>query len=549
MPIYGEKTYRGGFYNNKVVNGNNDRVYTAEDIRKPYDVIYTDGIKPNEDGTAGDNLKVVNIGGFTIEILKGFAKIGGAWFENNSNYQIVLDNPISTTSYDCVILRNDDTDNVRDCSIYVKRLSSKPTINDLVRSGGIYELCIAYIEVKPNAVAINDVDIIDTRVEGELCNVMSGVGAVVTRTYRSTYFSESLNQKQIPIGIPQYDRTRDSISVIIEGRINKNYKITNNSYVELTIGLPVVGTRVDFEVVKNVNAAGAESVVQEVGQLRNEVTLNNNKLEYYYYCNGVNDNELISYIVTNFLKSGTDDSSRKFNIIGHFGYTRAMTGTGTASNPYNLFDFILDEDVNGNFTRKVTLDFTSCDGIDFTPTDNTSNVIFKSQAIRIIGANVRASNNTTGTIIRVFNSSQFPIACENCRFWITGYQDCIISRNGTFINCRGSITNTMNNSYCFNVTTNGVLNLIGGEYYSYVVDFMSVSGIIGQSGTNSVSILNGVSAPTKARTNLFQTHAIYQMTGAGYVSCYGLITKLTNQLDSAKSHIAGTIPLDKENLI
>ena len=550
MPIYGTKTYKGGFYNNKVVNGNNDRVYSAADIRKPYDVIYSDGIKPDHDGTAGDNLKVIaNGGGDGVEVLKGFAKVGGAWFENNANFQIKLDNPISTTSYDCVILRNDDNDNVRDCSIYVKRLSNVPTANDLIRTGGIYELCLAYVIIDTNSVEITDANIIDTRTDGELCNVMSGVGAVVTRTYRSTYFTESENQTQIPIKIPQFDRTRDKISVIIEGRINQNYKVSNNTYVELTIGLPVVGTRIDLEVVKNVNAAGAESVVQEVGTLITQVKDINDKLEYDYYCNGVNDNEILSYIVTNFLKSGADDSSRKFNIIGHFGYTRAMTGTGTASNPYNLFDFILDEDVNGDFTRNVTLDFTSCDGIDFEPTANATSVIFKSQKIRVIGANIRAANNAVGTIVKVFNSSQYPITCEHCRFWITGYQDSIIARNGTFINCRGSITNTMENSYCFNVTTYGVLNLIGGEYYAYVADFISVAAIVGQSGTNSVAILNGVSAPTKSRSGLFQSYAIYQMNGAGYVSCYGLMTKLSNQLASGQSHIAGTIPLDKENLI
>lgn len=550
MPIYGTKTYKGGFYNNRVVNGNNDRVYTAADIRKPYDVIYSDGIKPNYDGTSGDNLKVVvNANGDGVEVLKGFAKVGGAWFENTANFQIKLDNPISTTSYDCIIIRNDDNDNVRDCSIYVKRLSNKPTINDLVRTGGIYEICLGYVIVNTNTLVITDANIVDTRTEGELCNVMSGVGANIVRTYRSRYFTESENQNLIPIDIKEFDRTRDTLSVIIEGRINRNYSIVDNDYIQLDIGLPVVGTRIDFEVVKNVNAANSYTIVQEVGGLREEVTLNNNKLEYDYYCNGVNDNEIISYIVTNFLKNARNDDSRKFNIIGHFGYTRAMTGTGTASNPYNLFDFILDEDVNGDFTRNVTLDFTSCDGITFEPTANATSVIFKSQKIRVIGANIRAANNAVGTIVRVFSSSQYPITCENCRFWITGYQDSIIARTGTFINCRGSITNTMNNSYCFNVTPYGVLNLIGGEYYAYVADFISVAAVVGQSGTTSVSILNGVSAPTKDRSGLFQSYAIYQMNGAGYVSCYGLITKLSTQLASGQSHIAGTIPLDKENLI
>ena len=55
MPKYSTiKTYRSGFYTNK----NDGRVYSAEDMRKPYDVIYTDGIKPDADGMPNDNLKV-----------------------------------------------------------------------------------------------------------------------------------------------------------------------------------------------------------------------------------------------------------------------------------------------------------------------------------------------------------------------------------------------------------------------------------------------------------------------------------------------------------
>ena len=545
MPIYQTiKTYRSGFYTNK----NDGRVYSAEDVRKPYNVIYSDGIKPDSDGLPNNNLKVNAYAGMQIAISSGFAKLGGAWFENNSSYIIELDSPIATTRYDCVILRNDDSEDVRDSQIYIKSLNHVPTINDLERTNLIYEVCIGYVTVKSTTISITEADITDTRIDGSLCNVMSGVGAIVVRTYRNTYFTDSANQTLIPIGVKQFDKSRDILNVAIEGRLTTAYTINDNNNITLNLGLPVVGTKIDFEVIKNVNAAGAETVIQEVGQLRNEVTANNKKLEYDYYCNGVNDNEVISYMVTDYLRSGSSENSRKFNIIGHFGYSRTMSGQGTSSNPYNLFDFIIENTTD--FTRNVTLDFTSCDEIKFDPIDNATNVVFNSQKIRVIGANIRVSNNTAGTIVRVFNSSQYPITCENCKFWITGYQDSIIARRGTFINCRGSITNTINNSYCFNVTPYGVLELIGGEYYAYVGSTTSnVSAVVGQSGETSVSVLHGVSVPAKTRNGFKQTHAIYQMTGGGYVSCYGLISTLDTQLMSGQSNIAGTIPLNKEGLL
>ncbi len=55
MPTYQmEKTYKSGFYDNwKDINGQDTRTYTAQDMRKPYDVVFSDGVMPEEDGTAG----------------------------------------------------------------------------------------------------------------------------------------------------------------------------------------------------------------------------------------------------------------------------------------------------------------------------------------------------------------------------------------------------------------------------------------------------------------------------------------------------------------
>ena len=145
MPTYPiNKTYRGGFYNNrKDANGNDDRVYTAEDVRKPYDVVFTDGIKPDADGTAGDVLKVTSAGGMAISIAAGHAKLGGAWFENTSAYNITLDNGTTYERYDWVILRNDDSASVRAPSIYIKSSTAAPKVEDLTRNTSIYEVCIA----------------------------------------------------------------------------------------------------------------------------------------------------------------------------------------------------------------------------------------------------------------------------------------------------------------------------------------------------------------------------------------------------------------------
>lgn len=544
MPNYQANiTYRGGFYNNSVENGKNTRVYTAEDIRKPYDVIYTDGIKPEADGTAGECLKVTKTGDLGISIAAGFAKLGGAWFENESPYLITLDTGGSVDRYDCVIIRNDDSEDVKAPSIYIKSLSAIPTVNDLTRSGDIYEICVAYIRVP--AFATSFTNIVDTREDGELCNVMSGVGATVVRTYRNTYFSATANQTEIPIGIPQYDKNRDELTVIINGRVfavGANYTVRNNEYIDLTIGLPVVGTRIDFEVAKNVNAAGAETVVQEVAELRTEMTATNKTLERHYYCNGVNDNERISELVALYLSGGFYASAR-FVIHGHLGITAPVSGAGTSASPYVYFNF------SAAGTRRAVVDFSDCSAIAPTVNDGAYSVIFSGANVTIIGANVIAENHATETVLRVSNALSGALKFDSCIFKVTGYRDSMIAAHGTFDNCYGEVTNRINNSYCFLPSNDGVTKINGGEYRAYTGDSTKQSAIVGQSSANAVSVLYGVSAPTVSKTGYYQTNSVLQWAGGGQLRCTDLISALPLIVVASISNIVGTIALSKPNTL
>lgn len=546
MPTYPiTKTYRGGFYNNKKdAIGNDDRAYTAEDMRKPYDIVFTDGIKPDSDGTAGEGLKVTPTGGLGITIAAGHAKLGGAWFTNDSAYKITLDAGSTTVRYDCVILRNDDTDEVRSPSIYIKPLSAVPTVDNLIRNDKIYEVCIAYIRVPALATSITASNITDTRDEGRLCNIMSGVGAVVTRTYRNTVFSERAGQTGITIGIPQYNRTRDHLTVIIEGRVlsESAYTIPSNTYVELAIGLPVIGTKVDFEVRKNVNAAGADTVVQEVAGLLNEMALVNKTLEHHYYCNGRTDNVNISTIVSDFQLGGTQFDNMRLVIHGTFGATSPRGGEGTTDNPY----YWIRAAQGAASSRRVTLDFSDCRQLAINCDTGTHNIIFFGMDCHVIGASVVA---TGGASIFMFSTAGgTSVYAENCRFWITCDSGGYIARSGTFKNCRASVTNAGLHSYCFVPIAASLLRVEGGEYYAYTGSAEHVSAIVGlTSGTNAVAILYGVNAPTSARSGYRQTHSLYQTTGI--VSCTDLISALELNVVSGSSNIRGTIALSKAGLM
>ena len=544
MPTYGLTTYKAGFYNNKKKsNGEDDRVYAASDIRKPYNSVYTKGIKPEADGSTGEVLKVIATGGMNISVAKGEANLG-AWFENESAFHITLDNASGADRYDAVIIRNDDNDDVRMPSIYIKSLSRVPKVSDLIRDEKIYEICVAYVRVPALATEIAAANITDTRDDGQLCNVMSGVGAVVVRTYRNTVFSERAGQTGVTIGIPQFNKARDHLTVIVEGLVLSEtaYTIPSNTYVELAIGLPVIGTKVDFEVRKNVNAAGADTVVNEVAGLLNEMALVNKTLEHHYYCNGQTDNVNISTIVTNFQSGGTDYSSMRLVIHGTFGATSPRGGEGTAANAYYWF-----RAAQGSAsTRRVTLDFTDCKDIRINCDAGTYNIIFFGMDCRVIGANVIA---TGGASIFMFSTADgTSVFAENCRFWITCESGGMIARSGTFKNCRASVTNTGLHSYCFVPTNDSLLRVDGGEYYAYTGSAEHVSAVVGlTSGTNAVAILYAVNAPTVARSGYYQTNSVYQTTGM--ICSTDLISALPLNVVSGQSNIRGTVALSKANMM
>lgn len=574
MPSYQEiKTYKSGYYNNSTVL---PRKYNAEDMSNLYIGLFKNGVKPAEDGTLGSDLAVKSIGGMTINVAAGSGFFGNKFFVNASSYSITLDQATASNRYDCIIIRADSSELVKDTTIIVKSLDHIPTINDLVRNDNVNEYCLAYVTVVAQSTAITQSAIADTRAT-ELCGLICGAfegfdsdelytqftaafnewfesikdslvaNATLIRYYSSEYTTTAENEKNIPIGISQYDKNLDSLIVYVNGIVlnpTSEYTITSNSQVELTLALPVIGTKVQFEVFKSINGSQANTVVQEVGVLQTQMTAVENKLTYYYYCNGVDDNIKISNLVKSFLNAGNDYSSMKLNVIGTIGMTLPAYGTGVTGSPYAWFD------LNATSNRKAIVDFSSCGQISPTIEDGTYNVMFRSNnGVHIIGANIIASNTSVGTIIRIITATSGTILFENCRFWITAYQDSLIAARGTFNNCRGSVANVTESSYCFLVSSNGVVKLNGGEYYAYTGDSSKKSAVVGQSGADSVSILYGVSCPTLARTGFYQTNSLIQYTAGGILNCTDLISELPLTVVAGISNIRGTIAKSKPNVL
>lgn len=528
-----------------------DRNYNADDISDWLSVVW-------ENGVVKDGLKVIAATGMNINVNVGRAAIRGKAYINNSSKALTIPTaPTGSASrYDYVVLKLDNNVSARIIQLELRTgTSTVPTVANLTRNNNVYELMLAYIEVKPNATSIITANITDKRGDASLCpwfTAVKGYGNyydAIMQTYESVVTMASAGTGVIT-NLPStlYNNKYSLIEVYTNGikEPKTAYSVSlSGGYIVITFTTQkAAGAKITVNLGNFLDGEGLSTAIAGYNQFTADVTALKNKNQYTYVCNGVNDNVLIGDIVRAYLQGGTDYGTMKLNIIGTLGMTAPAQGSGTASNPYAWFDF------NIQSNRNVIVDFSSCGQINPTITDGTYNVIFHSNNnMHVIGVNVVVSNTAANTIIRISNTTNGVVLFENCRFYITGYKDSLIALRGTFNNCRGSVANVINNSYCFLPASNSVVKINGGEYYAYAGDSNKQSAIVGQSGADAVSILYGVSAPTLARSGYYQTNSLIQFAGGGMLNCTDLISALPLTVVSGISNIRGTIAKNKTNVL
>lgn len=545
------------FWNARLVGGDYDRKYNADDISNWLATVLTTGVIKSTTG-----LKVTATGGMVVSVDLGKAVINGKPYTNDTAVSFTVPTaPTSATPrIDLIVLRYDSSVNVRETKLVYIQGGSDGSIPAIKRSGAQYDLVLAKITVAQNATAINAGDIVDLRGDKD-STVTTTTGSslgfcpylTAVKGYDDYYDAIVLHYEDeitmetagtvINFDIPQYGWTGvDRLTVYTNGmRENPdNYTITNNRTITFN-ALKVAGTKIQVVVEKTIDGEGLGTALEQYLQLQAIVLDLHDINEFTYVCNGVNDNEAISTLVKTFLEGGNDYKSMKLNVYGTIGVSAPVRGSGTSTSFYGWFDFAPASESN----RKIIIDFTNCSAITPTIDDGTKNVIFFGEDMDIIGVNVIVNNSTSGTQVRIFNSDAGSIRCERSRFWITAYQDSTIATNGTFTDCRGSVANVINNSYCFLPSNAGLLRINGGEYYAYTGTSSMQSSIVGQSSADSVSILYGVSAPTVSRSGYYQTHSLLQWVGGGIMSCTDLVSALPMIVVSGISNIRGTIAKSK----
>ena len=539
-----------GFFDALQVNGEYDRTYSAADYCDNLATIIKNGVRYS----AADDLKVTAAGGMALSVAIGRAWINGHYFYNDTEYTALTIGTAPTGSnkrIDRVVLRLNTAVAQRNIELAILQgtAAASPSAPELTRSGDVYEIAIADVLVNAGATDISDANITDQRANGTVCGWASSVTPAIMSLLKQYIWATTLEESTstVTFDIPQFDAADVHILEVYTNGIletlGTDYTRSGNT---LSFALPrTVGAEIKVILYKSIDGTGLSDVSDEITALQNAVAALQLDGDAVFVCNGATDNIRLSQLAQNWLTGGTDYACRKIRVIGTFGVSSAYGGAGTSANPYRWISVGTEAATN----RRIIFDFSACSQLSFPISAGTYNTVFFGYNAHIIGANVVVSNTETGTSIKIFSSSAGAVYAENCRFWITSYQDSRIANTGTFVNCRGSVANIINNSYCFLPYSESLLRLQGGEYYAYTGAAESVSAIVGQSAANAVSILYGVNAPTVARSGFYQTHSIVQYVGGGIMNCTDLVSELAVTVTAGISNIRGTIPKSKSGLM
>lgn len=286
-----------GFFDS--ING--DRTYNADQISDYFLKLISNGVF----ATPATAMQVTATTGLIVNVSAGWGFINCKWVKNDNDYALQLD--AADTSFsriDRVVLHLDISHEHRYITIEIKKgtPAATPTPPTLTRSGDVYELSLAQIAVAANATTITQADITDERPDTSVCGYVTGLidqidttnlfaqftaafdtwfegikdevqSTTIVMQYHSRYVTAEAGETTIPIQIEAYNETLDIMYVYINGIKlvpTVDYTVSGSNII-LTQALDVIGTPVEFEVLKSADTAEAASIVTQIITFFNKV--------------------------------------------------------------------------------------------------------------------------------------------------------------------------------------------------------------------------------------------------------------------------------------
>lgn len=306
---------RSGFYDAI----EEDRVYSADDMNKPYKKLVSDGVFATPQGTPSSDLQVVPGNGMSVNVSKGNGMCAGKWFENNSIVNFVIpSNTALNSRIDSVLMQVDARTTGRVGNLVYRTGTAAadpvpPVINTVT---DVTEYRLANILVEPGATEITASNITDKRGSDE-CPWISALViqpdvSTLWQNFFDAYeaqlaafesemdsyqqtaeqawndFFNNLTQQlsvtmnlvtlkntytatgsvtQIPIGISSYNPSTDVLLVFINGLLAAPSMYTESSSTVTLTNAISAGNKVDFLVLKSVVEGDLASTVSLIQTL------------------------------------------------------------------------------------------------------------------------------------------------------------------------------------------------------------------------------------------------------------------------------------------
>lgn len=151
---------------------NGDRKYKAEEFREYYAQLIGNGVIYS----SADALKVKESGGMTVALSKGGAFVAGVGYINTSDLIFTLDTADGALSrVDRMVIRNDYTNRLTYGAVLKGTYSAQPKAPEITRTADCYEIAVGDVLVAKGVVSITQSDITDTRLNSELCGIVTGL--------------------------------------------------------------------------------------------------------------------------------------------------------------------------------------------------------------------------------------------------------------------------------------------------------------------------------------------------------------------------------------
>lgn len=178
------------FFDAVLVDGVYDRAYASKDFAN----FFADLVKSGVLLTSSTNLQVIASSGMTVLLNPGVAFLKGQRYYNDAAKSINVPTADgSLDRIDRIVVRLNYPERKISTELIAGIPSSNPQSPSITRTEDIYDLCLAEIKVSRGSAAITQSNITDTRLDTNICGVVTGLIEQIDTSTMYVQLTEQFN--------------------------------------------------------------------------------------------------------------------------------------------------------------------------------------------------------------------------------------------------------------------------------------------------------------------------------------------------------------------